>query len=502
MYHPKHRASFRRRPSVRPVAVTGIAALAVAAALSPTAYADPGGPPGGRPLVGVKGHEATVGKPSGSGNQDQGKQSNGKSSGSSAVGKPSKAEDSTKDSASDDDGNDATSGAATNGGHALAGDATTLAKLVPTAAPVTAYEMPFPCGEVWTGSTRPGHSPSIRAVDFNYAGGDLGKPVLAAASGTVTTAVVGKNRPSYGQYVVIDHGNGESTLYAHLDSVLVTVGQPITIGTQLGTVGETGNADGSHLHFEERKDNAVVDAWFHGAPFPMNASSTSQNCGTTTLPAASTDIPLAGDLYGGKAAESMVYRRSATPSSYFVDRKSKQKQIRIGNATAQPVLGDWDGDGKENPGYRDPASRTFFMKVRRTVTTLKFGKKTDLPVAGNWDGVGGWEVGVRRQASAKFILRNADGTKTKVALGDANDLPVTGDWDGDGITDLGVYDQATATYTLLERDPVTGAPVQVTVPFGTPGDLPVTGDWNGDGITELGSWSPYTTVFSKRGVTP
>ena len=72
--------------------------------------------------------------------------------------------------------------------------------------------MPFPCGEVWTGSTRAGHSPSVRAVDFNYPGGDLGKPVVAAAPGTVITAVVGRKKKSYGQYVVIDHGNGESSL--------------------------------------------------------------------------------------------------------------------------------------------------------------------------------------------------------------------------------------------------------------------------------------------------
>src|SRR3954452_8677048 len=165
--------------------------------------------------------------------------------------------------------------------------------------------MPFPWREVWTAPTRPGHSPSIRSVDFNYPGGDLGRPVVAAASGTVVTAVTGKNRPSYGQYVVIDHGNGETSLYGHLDSVLVTVGQVVQAGTQLGTVGETGNASGPHLHFEERGGGAVVDAWFHGAPFPMGSAEASQNCGQVAV----TDIPLAGDMYGGRSAELVVYRK-------------------------------------------------------------------------------------------------------------------------------------------------------------------------------------------------
>ena len=94
----------------------------------------------------------------------------------------------------------------------------------PTAQPLTPFEMPFPCGEVWTGTTRASHSPSVRSVDFNRAD-DLGDPVVAAAAGVVTTAVTGRKRKSYGQFVVVDHGNDESTLYAHLDTVTVTVGQ-------------------------------------------------------------------------------------------------------------------------------------------------------------------------------------------------------------------------------------------------------------------------------------
>ena len=58
----------------------------------------------------------------------------------------------------------------------------------PTAQPLTAYEMPFPCGEVWTGTTRSSHSPSVRSIDFNRTD-DFSDPVVAAAAGVVTTAV-------------------------------------------------------------------------------------------------------------------------------------------------------------------------------------------------------------------------------------------------------------------------------------------------------------------------
>ena len=478
MQRPKHRAPTRRRPTLRRAsgATLGVVALATAAVLGPAAYADTE-----RHFHhhAIKHHPAPHGKPK-----------PGHSKPGPAKPNPSKpGDDHANDSSSEHDPS------ATNGGKPLPGDqGLTLADLKPTAQPATPYELPFPCGEVWTGSSRPGHSPSIRSVDFNYPGGDLGRPVVAAADGTVVTARLGKNKPSYGQYVVIDHGNGESSLYAHLDSVLVTVGQSVRAGTQLGTVGETGNASGPHLHFEERMGGAVVDAWFHGSRFPMNSAQESQNCGEVQV----TDIPLAGDMYGGKAAEVMVYRRS-NPGSFHITRTgAKERVIKIGKGADQPVIGDWDGDGRLDPGVRNPTSRVFTLQVKRARTDLKFGKPGDLPIAGNWDGVGSWELGVRRPGSAKFLLKMPDGSVRKVALGTADDLPVSGDWDGNGVTDLGVYDQATATFTLLQVDPM-GAPYTTDVQFGLPGDLPVTGDWDGNGITDLGVWSPSTATFEKRG---
>jgi murein DD-endopeptidase MepM/ murein hydrolase activator NlpD len=476
MYRPKHRAPIRRRPTSKSARVASVGALALAAAavLGPSAYADTHSPFSHHPVK--PGHHAHQGKPAKPGKP-----------------KPGDAGDQADDQANDANGqHDPT---ATNGGKPLPGDSgVSLANLKPTAPPVTAYELPFPCGETWVGSSRAGHSPSPRSVDFNYPGGDLGRPVVAAAAGTVVTAVVGRNKPSYGQYVVIDHGNGESSLYGHLDSELVTVGQVVQAGTQLGTVGETGNASGPHLHFEERVGGAVVDAWFHGAPFPMGSAQSSQNCGQV----ASTDVPLAGDMYGARTAEVMVYRK-ASPVAFHITRLgTKERVIRLGKPSDQPVLGDWDGNGRVDPGVRDPSTRLFTMQVKRHKATLKFGKRGDLPVAGNWDGTGSWEVGVRRPTRAKFLLRMPDGSVKRIPLGDANDLPVTGDWDGNGVTDLGVYDQATATFTLLQTDPM-GTTFTTQVQFGSPGDFPVTGDWDGNGITDLGVWTPLTATFNKRG---
>jgi len=76
-----------------------------------------------------------------------------------------------------------------------------------------------------------------------------GTPVRAALPGTVTVA---KYHYSYGNYVMIDHGNGLSTLYAHNSKLLVRVGQTVQVGYVVSLSGSTGRSTGPHLHFEVR----------------------------------------------------------------------------------------------------------------------------------------------------------------------------------------------------------------------------------------------------------
>lgn len=64
---------------------------------------------------------------------------------------------------------------------------------------------------------------------------------------------------SYGNYVVIDHGNGASTLYAHMSSRAVSEGQMVTQGQVIGYVGTTGSSNGNHLHLEVRENYTRVD---------------------------------------------------------------------------------------------------------------------------------------------------------------------------------------------------------------------------------------------------
>lgn len=81
-----------------------------------------------------------------------------------------------------------------------------------------------------------------------------GRSIEAANAGTVVKVVTGSN-VGYGNYIIIDHGGGIKTLYAHLSSVDVSYGQFVARGQHIAAMGSTGNSTGPHLHFELRLNN-------------------------------------------------------------------------------------------------------------------------------------------------------------------------------------------------------------------------------------------------------
>ena len=170
----------------------------------------------------------------------------------------------------------------------LGGVATLGSPLQSVYAAPSSHQMPFPCNQTWRSQTRSNHSPQL-ASDLNRgssASADLGDTVVASANGTVRTSHY-STTTGYGNYIVIDHGGGWTSHYAHLRSRSVGAGNRVNRGQKIGEVGNTTNRPpmSPHLHFEQRLNNSLQRITWNGSGiYYFNGSSqttsyTSKNCG-------------------------------------------------------------------------------------------------------------------------------------------------------------------------------------------------------------------------------
>ena len=97
-----------------------------------------------------------------------------------------------------------------------------------------------------------------KGIDF---AAPRGTPIYATGNGKIKT--IKSKRVGYGNQVVIDHGFGFQTRYAHMKKILVKPGQEIQRGEQIGTVGNTGASTGPHVHYEVIKNNKVVNPIYY-----------------------------------------------------------------------------------------------------------------------------------------------------------------------------------------------------------------------------------------------
>ena len=112
----------------------------------------------------------------------------------------------------------------------------------------------WPTTETWISGYDYDEGTNHRAIDI---AGSLGNSVFAADAGVVVYA--GWNNHGYGNVVMIDHGNGWQTLYAHLDSYNVDCGYYVFKGDTIAALGTTGNSSGPHLHYEMRYNGVPVN---------------------------------------------------------------------------------------------------------------------------------------------------------------------------------------------------------------------------------------------------
>jgi len=119
----------------------------------------------------------------------------------------------------------------------------------------------WPVSSHYITSTFGGRSSPGGIGSTNHKGVDIGRvgyttDIHAAKAGTV---IISQYSSSYGNYVVISHGSGNTTLYAHMSSRCVSVGQTVAQGDKIGVTGSTGHSTGPHLHFEISENGARIN---------------------------------------------------------------------------------------------------------------------------------------------------------------------------------------------------------------------------------------------------
>lgn len=136
-----------------------------------------------------------------------------------------------------------------------------------------AFKMPFLCGQKWLGSNWKGHSPA-HSIDWNHYNSagtpdDLGRRVFASAGGKVLASYYSTG-DGYGNTIVIGHGDGWRTRYAHLKTRAVQRGDNVKVGQKIGQVGASSAIyDMSpHLHYEQIHNGQTVVSVIQGVKWP------------------------------------------------------------------------------------------------------------------------------------------------------------------------------------------------------------------------------------------
>lgn len=212
---------------------------------------------------------------------------------------------------------------------------------------------------------------------------------------------------------------------------------------------------------------------------------------------------------------------SPNTSSFFLSKNNAATNLDVVSLTVNatgpgwiPLVGDWNGTGKDTVGLYDPAHGQFHLYGSNNSppsSSNDFGfaniPSNFVPLAGHWSGPGMDTIGLYDPVNAHFYL--ADKNSANLQLTDVNSfgfeglvpsgwIPLVGDWTGSGKDTIGLYDPADGLFILADANTNNLQQLHVnTFAFpGVPSDWrPVVGDWSGDGSDKVGLYDPTDATF-------
>ena len=183
------------------------------------------------------------------------------------------------------------------------------------------------------------------------------------------------------------------------------------------------------------------------------------------------------------------------------------KSISWGLPNDVPVVGDWNGDGKNGIGIFRPGSGLWSLDSNENFAwepsdvSLSWGLPNDVPVVGDWNGDTKESIGIFRPSSGIWSLDSNENfawepSDVSLSWGLPNDVPVVGDWNGDTKESIGIFRPSSGIWSLDANENFAWAPSDVSLSWGLPNDVPVIGDWNGDTKESIGIFRPGSGIWS------
>ncbi|GIM97516.1 M23 family metallopeptidase [Paractinoplanes toevensis] len=336
------------------------------------------------------------------------------------------------------------------------------------------------------GSISQGYHSGHDGIDIANA---LGTPIYAVGAGTVTASGPAQG---YGQWIRIKHADGSMTEYGHMYQRDVAVGVTVTAGQRIALMGQEGEATGPHLHL--RTYATAGDASGINPADYLLARGVTVPCTPT-----SRNPQTVGYYNSGDATFHLSNTNASGSSTYAFG-------FGPANSAITPVVGDWDGNGKDSVGYYDARDATFHLSndLASGSSDYAFGfgpaNSAVRPVVGDWDGNGRDSVGYYDSRDATFHLSNnlASGSSNYAfSFGPATTAvrPVIGDWNGDGKDSIGYYDTRDATFHLSNN--LASGSSNYAFGFGPVSTAvePVVGDFDGNGTTTIGYHDTRDATF-------